>query len=1064
MGTVGAFGSRQRRDRNGGIGQHGISSLWLAVAFGLITSSATQAIASGQDAGLALRLVPFPKEVQLTGARFRLDKSSALTVPDTPIASTIGKDFVDEAAGTWKRDVRLAARPADGKWRCSLSAKPVDAGRFDRLAAPADHAEGYVLTISDDAALIVAATEPGLAHGIQTLRQLIRANTKDDAIPCLRIRDWPTMRYRGYSDDITRGPSPKLAFIEDELRQTAFLKMNFWTYYMEYQYAFKKHPLIGPPDGSLTPDELRALVALGNRYGVEIIGNQQSFGHFGRILGLDRYKSLRETPDVLNPTNEETYRLLDDFYSEVAPLLESKLFNVCCDETWGLGTGPSKPVAEKIGVGAVYANHLRRLHDLLADKYGKRMMMWGDIIIKHPEHLPKIPKDTIVLSWGYHDAASFDDAITPFSKSGYEFFVCPGVSCWSRILPDFGVAVTNIRNYVRDGAKHGALGMLNTTWDDDGENFFAWNWHGLAWGAECAWNASTTPYEDFSRRIGGVLFGEPGDHFGKAIDLLSKAHRLPGYDHMLDRRFWKEEFGNLPVDERSTRRQAEALLAITRPALEHLRACKEAARVNAEWLDVFVFGAERMQFMATRVLDYLDAAKAYEVAVADETKRAESLELARRKLGEIRDDHADLRRRYTELWNRENKPYALDWVDKRFAAMPARYDAMLTKLDRAIKQFEEKGALPSAEEAGLATVELGARRTRPARVKLVSRESVPADISRVSAFGAEGVLGWMVLHSGTVNRIDLPIELDLPKELRSAAPLTVLTASGATLPCQIASTDTHGRLECILLGEFLKAADCRLILARPASGTEPKLRAVRCGAGPGGATWIENDHFKLLVGPEGAHIYRWEIKALGNRDVTHPGESGWSGFADVGGPHRGGKNRIEVLAGGPAMVRLRCTDETGLEKTMTAYAGVPWIEVTLDQAVDYFWNFTDARLMAADSDTPGTYLFADGSTGKVRALTGSTDCQAAGRNVRWSAKFVKGGPLIAMITPEVATRHVIGPGGGMGGVGIERGVPAAHFVIHAGSCPESPKETLDALCATLDFRNQPTVDVHAVRE
>jgi hypothetical protein len=67
-----------------------------------------------------------------------------------------------------------------------------------------------------------------------------------------------------------------------------------------------------------------------------------------------------------------------------------------------------------------------------------------------------------MLIWGYDARNSIDGQNLPFAKSGYELFVCPGVSDWNRILPDFGVAVTNIHNFVCDGIKHGAIGTLNT--------------------------------------------------------------------------------------------------------------------------------------------------------------------------------------------------------------------------------------------------------------------------------------------------------------------------------------------------------------------------------------------------------------------------------------------------------------------------------------------------------------------------------------------------------------------------------------------------------------------------
>ena len=122
---------------------------------------------------------------------------------------------------------------------------------------------------------------------------------------------------------------------------------------------------------------------------------------------------------------EETYQLLDDLYSEVCPLLPFEMFNVCCDETQGLGTGPSKDLAAKIGVAGVYVRHVRRVHDLLRDRYHKRMMMWGDIIVQHPDRLVDVPKDTVMLAWDYDGPARLSVADQPFAKAGSRILRMP---------------------------------------------------------------------------------------------------------------------------------------------------------------------------------------------------------------------------------------------------------------------------------------------------------------------------------------------------------------------------------------------------------------------------------------------------------------------------------------------------------------------------------------------------------------------------------------------------------------------------------------------------------------
>ena len=1047
----------------------------VTILFGL-TLIAASAVAEDDQAARKLRLIPFPKRVDLGKGRLVLRRDMRLLVgpqQGASFAASLLRDEMEARLG-WAPAVEEGSARVDNATHYVLLCSGGQKMPVKSLAPPADRGdEAYALSVTPERLLIQANSRRGLLWGVQTAKLLIRGNRRDGAIPALTITDWPSLRHRGFQDDLTRGPSSLLSTLQHEVALGSEVKQNFFTYYMEQQYAFKKHPLIGPEDGSLKPEELRQLVTYAEPYGLDIIGNQQSFGHFYHILKHKEYAHLRETSSILCPTKEESYKLLDDLYSEHVPLLPFPMFNVCCDETHGLGKGPSKTLADEIGVGGVYARHMRRIHDLLKDKYGKRMMMWGDIILRHPEHLKEIPKDTVMLTWGYSARASFEGQIVPFAESGYEFFVCPGVSCWSRILPDFSCATTNIRNFVRDGAKHGALGMLNTSWDDDGENFFAPNWHGVLWGAECSWNASATDLDDFNRRIGAVLFGETGDHFGQAVALLAKTHALPGFDRMMDRRFWKIDIGECPVSEAVSRAQAQALLDIVRPAIEHLRQAKRDAQTNAHILDYFLFGAQRMELIGQRAHDALDAAAAYGRAVQPGTDRAAAQRLvseALSKLTALRDAHAALKAEYERLWRQENKPYALSGVQDRFDRAVAKYDGIAKKLSNASAALGSGKPLPDAKSVGLCIRELGVRRTRPSHV-------VASPLAPEAPWAAAALRRRMGVRvsAGPHARVDMPVEADLPEGiaglLNAFGLFEVQSSSGRQSPvvCQVDRTPGRGReqakLAFVIEGtlaakttrDFLFYFDGVEASAPPAAG------GVSCVDAKGGMKWIENDKIRVLVGPEGGHIYRWEVKALENHDLTQPGQSSWSGFVDMGGAHRGSKNKIEVIANGPALVRLRCTDETGLVKTISVFAGVPWAEVMLSTGKGWYWNYDNPKNFAADGPTPGTYLFSNGHTGPVGKHADGLTAQVKRSGVTWSAKSRPDGLLLALVTPEVRARHVVAPGAGSGGVGIEGSLPATHFITYGGIAPRSPKETLDALERTLSLRDQPEVTLHAVQ-
>ena len=1025
----------------------------------------------GADDAAALRLVPFPKEIKLVeGVSFPLAGKLILEAPADE-ADVLRELLAAELkrAGLPEPTVRtLAAKQPQFRLFRGLE-PPIATATF----RPDASTEDYAL---DVAANVIVGAAPkkgaGLFHAAQTLCQLIRANRHGDALPGLTIRDWPSLQWRAVQDDMTRGPSSRLDTLRFEASLCASLKMNLLTYYMEYQYAFAKHPEIGPKDGSLTPAELAALVAYGQPRHVEILGNQQSFGHFSHILKHPRYAPLQETPDVLCPTNEQSYQLLDDMYSEVCPLLPLAFFNVCCDETWGLGKGPSKQLAEKIGVGGVYVQHIRRVHDLLTKKYHKRMMMWGDIILQHPEHLNEIPKDTIMLTWGYDARKSFEDQIVPFARSGYEFFVCPGCSNWSRILPDFSTAMVNIRNFVRDGCKHGAIGMINTDWQDDGEALKGMKWHADAWAAECAWNASVTTPEAFNRRIGATLFGERGDHFGQAIELLAQTHSLPGMKGMLNARFWQNDFR--PPAGSATKATANRLLTLAGPAIEHLEACKREATANAELLDVFLLGARRMEAIGQRMLDGQEAFDLYEKAC--EASPAEAVTLLTRIEAIVRkhrDTYESLGRQFAAIWLRESKPFALDLTMKRYTAAVKRCDDMVGQLAAAKKDAAADRLLPEPEQIGFAMPESLGRKTRPSRTSAapLAPDAPWAEPAATHRLG-------LLVRAGSAARFELPVEIDVtvPGNLASKPIAAYCSSRGSTAHRVLAQLDPLAKVR----GHRKPASPeqpirMRLVLLLPdgiARGGEavvhvyfglPQVAAlpssVKMADAPAGMKTIENDKVRLLLGPEGGHVFRWEVRALGDRDLTQPGVTGWSGFSDLGGEHRSAQNSLICMARGPAMVRYRCVEPSGLGKTITLFGGVSWMEVVLDDPANYYWDFDDTKNFASDGPTPGKYLFSNGTTGPVGARADGVRAQVDASGVFWSIKFNPQLLALGLVTPDGATRHQLAPGSGAGGVGAS---PAGHVVTYAGLLQTTPADTMDRLQKTLSFRSPPEVVLHAI--
>ena len=290
--------------------------------------------------------------------------------------------------------------------------------------------QSYRLAITPKAITLWAPAAPGIFYAFQTLLQIIRqaAFKKKSPItlPCLAITDHPNFPRRGLYLDTARGKVPTLATLLQVVDDIAHLKYNEFQLYVENNFQFRKNPAMYDDTTPLTAEELLILDAACRERHIDFVPSLTSLGHFEKILTRPQYRRLAEAqPQQLKAigrarlgrcalaslcvTDPSAKKLLQDMYDEFLPNFSSKLFNICCDEAYDLGTVRSKKLAAKIGTGQSvridwidYCNGMSRSH-------GKSIQMWGDIILNHPDLIEKLPEDATLLEWGYEHDHKFEE-------------------------------------------------------------------------------------------------------------------------------------------------------------------------------------------------------------------------------------------------------------------------------------------------------------------------------------------------------------------------------------------------------------------------------------------------------------------------------------------------------------------------------------------------------------------------------------------------------------------------------------------------------------------------------
>ncbi len=434
-----------------------------------------------------LHLLPQPQQLTFTEGSYRLSGGKLISIP-SPI-------FLFTAQ---RLQSALAQRGLD--WGIVMGGDSEQIGiRLLRQSAPPELENAYQVRITPEGITLIGSQNPvTLWHAALTLIQILQQS--GEALPCLHIDDQPDFPRRGVMLDISRDRVPTMQSLYALVDLLASWKINELQLYTEHTFAYQKHPVVWQHASPLTGEEILALDRFCRERFVDLVPNQNSFGHMHRWLAHPQYRHLAEVPEGfefplaltprpfgLSPAVQETLPFLAGLYDELLPHFSSAYFNVGCDETFDLGKGRSKALVEAHGVGRVYLDFLKKVAELVRER-GRTMQFWGDIIIQHPDLVPELPKDVIALEWGYEASHPFEAHGALFAQSGVPFYVCPGTSSWQSMVGRTTNMRGNLQNAAENGLKHGARGYLITDWGDFGH----WqppmvSYAGYAYGAALSW-------------------------------------------------------------------------------------------------------------------------------------------------------------------------------------------------------------------------------------------------------------------------------------------------------------------------------------------------------------------------------------------------------------------------------------------------------------------------------------------------------------------------------------------------------------------------------------------------
>ncbi|MFB6670517.1 glycoside hydrolase family 20 zincin-like fold domain-containing protein [Streptomyces parvus] len=425
--------------------------------------------------------------------------------------------------------------------------------------------QGYRLRTGPEGVTVGHRDALGLRYALRTLDQLRAGH--DYTATGYDVSDHPDFPVRGFLLDISRDRVPTRRTLARWIEILALARFTQLELYGEHTYAFRDHRDVWQDASPLTADDLRWLDARCAAAGIELVANQNTFGHMERFLRHPRHAHRAENPEgferggvhrppsTLEPTDDNA-AFATALVAEAAGEVRSRRLNIGADEPFELGRGRSAERVAEQGVGEVYFSFVTRLMAPWLEA-GYTVEFWADVFADHPGLMDRVPPGAVPVVWQYDGPRLLSEVIdgdTPeartwqrlgadldnlregfrsrgklLSEAGVPFWVAPGASNWNSLLGRIDNAVDNMLDAAETGRENAAQGFLLTSWGDHGH----WDAPSVAYGpvvfgGAVSWSLEANRDLDIAAVLDDHVLLDEARLTGGVLTRLGRVHRNLG--------------------------------------------------------------------------------------------------------------------------------------------------------------------------------------------------------------------------------------------------------------------------------------------------------------------------------------------------------------------------------------------------------------------------------------------------------------------------------------------------------------------------------------------------------